>query len=380
MPRVETVIPPKYQPLLENLVLLRPSEILLDEQTAKARPGPPPANEEKAIAKLAQSFRETGQIVPLIVSEVGGKHYLIDGRRRRLAALQLDTADEPFLLACAVRRTGSAENSLRLAIHANLKRRGLTPLQFAYLCKELRSLYSWEGTRELSDYLQVSRAHISQHDKLLVRPAGMDKRTYEATLAKIKDGLMGADAAFYQLTNVEPTKAGEVLDAAQRKADREEAEKEAKREARQAEKRGDPPPATAKPSATQSASQNRGQSASQNRSATPKPAPRPLKPAPVQTKHLRAAAEEAGAVQKSTSKTLADYDRLFATLAGPSYPDTMRSFATVLSVQWKRGDCQDKDVVLHWNQIAILVQEAEQKPQKRPATRAAAPIQKRKRK
>jgi ParB-like chromosome segregation protein Spo0J len=208
---------------------LVPSQILRTKGNDFARPGPKPPDEQKSIEALARDLRNIGQIVPLVVGEpdIAGLYPLIDGKRR-LDAAELLTQESgvDFPLQCVI-RSGVQDDYLQAAIHANIRRRGLTALQLAYLIKELRAMHGWTGTAEVAVYLGVSRAQVSQHDKLLKRPDGMAESAYQDLLGLLQVGRAGAETAFYTLTHVEPSVAGQVLDRAQIIAEAEREQKSA---------------------------------------------------------------------------------------------------------------------------------------------------------
>jgi len=51
-------------------------------------------------------------------------------------------------------------------------------------------------TREVVCNLGVSRAQVSEHDKLLHKPEAMEQAVYDDLLAQVASGGMRADAAF----------------------------------------------------------------------------------------------------------------------------------------------------------------------------------------
>jgi transcriptional regulator with XRE-family HTH domain len=228
----------KTPPSFGELIWLRPGEIDQTGINKSARPGPSPPDEEKAIRGLAQELLKQGQIVPLIVTRSNhGGYVLIDGARRLRAAEWIEnncksteieifsTTREPFSavfntnafpLHCVVVPPVHDETGYeRMAIHANIKRRGLTALQLAHLISNLRLKHGWSGTAEVAKYLNVSRATVSEHDKLLRRPENMPQAAYDELLELLRTGRMGASTAFYALTHVEYEKSGEILKRAQ---------------------------------------------------------------------------------------------------------------------------------------------------------------------
>ena len=417
MARVETVIEnnappsePMFSPAGPRLVFLRPNQIVVDPLVAKSRPEPLPPDEDDSIGALAKSLQSDGQIVPCVVEQRSdGAYYLIDGGRRLKAARRID-AKEPFQLLCAVGASGSPEDALRLAIHANLKRRGYTALQLAKLCQDLRASHGWEGTREVALYLGVSRAQVSEHDKLLHKPEAMEQAVYDDLLAQVASGGMLADAAFYALTHIEPAKAGPVLQRAgeiAKQAKREivqepleapepvlptpEVETDApavqelqdggKEESSAPVKRGKPAVKTPKGVFDEQRRKHKERIAAEKAAKAAKAAGATgtdkaagaAGPVKVEKKHIRQAAKEAKALKadRPLQKTPAELRKLLEVLRGASYPDVMRNFISTLGDQWWRGDALDQEVIEHWNQICVLVEEATAKQPNSKIAKAA---------
>ena len=354
-----------------RLAMLLPSQIKRTAGNAAARPGPAPEDEQRAIEGLARDL-QIAQSVPVIVGppDANGLHPLIAGSRRLSAAELIgEQTGLPFRLECVIRPPD--RDYLFDSVRENIKRRGLTALQFAHLCAEIRKIKNWTGTAEVAAYLGVSRAMVSQHDKLLSRPTGMSEASYAELLALVQNGRAGSDTAFYALTHVEPGKTTEVLERAAELAEAAEAAK----------------PATTKPAKGSPASGKAGkvpktpaiapragklqESANKTETAQAKTAPEPApakKTAPVRVekKHVKQAAQELGAVKTSskTQRTLPELRTLCDKLRGTGYPDTMRNFISLLGDTWWRGDASEKEVVAHWTQIATLV-ESGQKQERR---------------
>jgi putative hemolysin len=98
--------------------------------------------------------------------------------------------------------------------------------------------------------------------------------------------------------------------------------------------------------------------------------PAPAAPV-VQKRHVERAAKEAKAVKKDAPKargraavspasgvtrTLPELRKLFDVMRGASYPDPMRSFVSEVD-RWWLGDATDKEVLSHWSQLAMLVED-----------------------
>lgn len=387
MARVETIVPANNPAF--GLVSLLPSEIQLDPETLKARPGPEPDHEDQQIEALAKSMSEIGQIVPLVVEARDSVFWLVDGRRRHQAAQSL----KGFRLQCVIRDKYSGVTALQTAIHANLKRRGYTPVQFANICEEVRKANSWTGTKEVAEYLGVSRAQVSQHDKLLTQPDGMDDKTYQDLIGKVASGKMGADAAFFTLTHVEPAKADKVLPRATALAAKEAAAKagvsatKASASSKAQDKASRPKPLGPKPTAAERkafAAANKEQlKKHKERVAAEKKAKATAKAeagakAKVTKKHVEQAAREERAIKTDLQRSIPDLRTLLQKLSTTAYPDVMRNFATQIDA-WTRGDATDRELLTQWSQIAQLC-EAQLEKTRNGSVKSKAAVKKSKQK
>jgi ParB/RepB/Spo0J family partition protein len=345
MPRVRTIIPKEQNEILRLL----PNEIALDPAFEIARPGPLSPGEQKSLEDLAFSMQEVGQIVPVVVTPRGNGYVLIDGRRRYEAAKLIDG----FKLDCVI---GWA--TIRTAIHANLKRRGYNHLQFAYLCAKLRKLNNWEGTKEISDYLGVSRAYVSQHDKLLRKPEGMNEDGFKELQMKVGSKGWGAEAAFYALTHVKADRVAEVLDLATQIANPIIHTTSVELINGTLSASTPQPEAPTQPSTRMSESE-----ASHEPSKTSKPASKPKSPPRVTEKHVRQAARELNAIKEDRplQRGLADFERVFKIMSSTAYPDIMRSFVSFMDQEWRRGEGSDEQLIARWTQLALLVENCRQR-------------------
>jgi ParB/RepB/Spo0J family partition protein len=361
MPRVETVVPDPGS--RANVLSLDPDEIQQDLETAKARPDPQP-DETASLAQLAASMADIGQIVPVVVDQRDDGYFIVDGRRRLAAAKTL----EDFKLLCVVR--GTSGDPLKTAIHANLKRKGYTPVQFAHICEEVRKANGWTGTKEVAEYLGVSRAQVSQHDKLLSKPEGIDDKTYRDLVQKVASGKMGADAAFYTLTHVDPAKAEKVLERAEASASKEAGAKADKKisaapsSRKEQQTASKPKPLGPKPTARQkkafAAETKALREQHKKRVAADKikkaaAIAKAKEEAKIEKKHLKEAAREEKAIKSDLQRSLPDLRALFAKLSTTAYPDVMRNFISQLDT-WLRGDATDREVSTQWGQIALLAE------------------------
>ena len=339
MARVETIV--KSEP--ELILRLRPEELWLDAAIGE-RPGPTPENEQRQIKRLVKSFRDVGQLVPLLIDS---NCKLIDGRRRREAALQLDSDEKPFLLKCVV-IDQAVEDPEQASIHANMKRRGYTPLQLAHLFARIRKQYRWKGTKEVAEFCGVSRAQVSQHDKLLEKPADMPDEVYEDLLEKISSGRIGSETAFYTLTNILPEATSAVMPRAEALAIQ-DASAVFDREVAKANR-------TTRPSASNrvEGSKSKPQKLTAKQIAEKKRTV--VAHAKIEKKHVVQAAREQKVVKKETQKTIPEALALLHKLDSTAYADPMRNLASFF-VCWLKSECEDADIIRVWGQVAMLVEQ-----------------------
>ena len=363
MARVETVVaevpPAPAAPLalrtLPDLITLDPNEI---EIGPTARPGPDSPDERRSIELLARDIRERGQIVPVVVEPAGyGSYRLIDGARR-LAAVKL--IGRP--ICCVVRMNDL--DSLQTAIHANLKRRGYTPLQFALLCAQIQRTQGWSGTKEVAAYVGVSRAQVSQHLKLLHKPPDMPTATYNDLLERVNQRTFQADAAFYTFTHVEPAKAEAVIDRAEQIAYMEEVGNAGKAQEGPSETGGSTP-TTSDGSKNDPDAPQAAKTGSTKATRKPKKTSKPSAGSkPVVTKaHVRQAAAEKQAetyTGHTLQRTIPEMRKLAEALRSTAYPDVMRNFISTWFGAWWRGDAKDNEVIAHWTAIARIVEAHEE--------------------
>jgi ParB/RepB/Spo0J family partition protein len=389
-----------HSPLTDRIVFVRPARLKI-EKLNHARPGPTPPQEQSRLSSLAQSMRENGQLTPVLVTEYSGSggngswdYALIDGRRRRDAALLIEREDSmEFPLACVV--ASGLDDPLKAGIHAN-KHAPLTPLQFAYLCKQVRKVHGWHGTKEVAEYLGVSRAQVSQHDKLLTRPEGMTKSAYEDLLSKVGSRRWGSEAAFYTLTHVEPVKADQVIARAEELATEETGEteefsevpEESSESPQEASEYEESQSDTSTPQQIDPGESETRQTGKEKRvrsdgkrdkdiktpewmkeqkqkskervaakkaaKTTAKETARPS--ASVGRRHVEKAAREAAALKstapQSQSRGVPDLLRLLELLSGDGYPKLMREFADALRTSWWTGQVDDEHIVWRWEAIA----------------------------
>lgn len=293
----------------ETLVRLLPDEIVVDDISHNARPLYNAESEMEDLEGLAKSMEEDGQLEPILVRpQMVGMPRLIAGRRRIDAAYLINSRksakDEPFrLLAMVVQDKYAADkDAFRAAIMENVKRKNLSPIQFALICANVRERESWDGpkqTKKVATYLEVSPATVTTHEKLLT----LDKDLQE----QVHDGSISAKAAF-DLLDVKPEKRGKVLeDAKELSGDGDRAESSVDDEVE---------------------------------TTTPK-----KRKKPVQSKDVRKAIRATeGATEKALSRSRKDIVEWFEMSNGPAYgfeDGPVRQFLTYF-MKWASGEGTDR--------------------------------------
>jgi len=189
---------------------------IVDDPITEVRLGPKDKDEAKKLKELSQDIAENGLIEPVVVRKVGdnGSYAVIAGHRR-VAAIKLLGQDTVH----AVLRDADDDQAARIAISENLKRKNFSPYSLALLMQKIRKQFNWggeEGTRPVAEYLGVSPATVTEHEKLLTM---VPKEVQQAVHA----GAMSFAAAQELWQNVQPEKVGKVAAKAQEIADREAA-------------------------------------------------------------------------------------------------------------------------------------------------------------
>lgn len=297
-----------------GLIWLHPQEVIVGEEVLKARPMYDAGEEMDAIQDLVQSIRTNGQLHPIVVRKntlTDGQYRLVAGRRRVEAAnminAELGKSEMPFRLkAVVVDGIVTDKEAFRAAIAENLKRKDLSPIQFAALIENVRKEFGWsggKGTKKVAEYLQVSPAQITQHEKL----AGLS----EEHKAKVHSGVWSAETAF-EVLNTKEDKRDEVIKDAERLA---ESESEAG-------------------SGTETTIDGEGTGRTHVTVGSKKGA------AKVSAKHVRRAAKEADAEKVVKPRTKKDILEFFELSNGPAYGfenGTIRMFLSYLTGDYASG-------------------------------------------
>ena len=149
--------------------------------------------EKEALNELANSIKERGIILPLVVrnsEDQDEKYELIAGERRWQAAQFAGLHEVPVIII-------EADNlkSLELAIIENVQRKDLNPIEEAEGYKRLINEFSYDQDK-VSKFIGKSRAHISNCLRLLTLPQEIIELIIEEKLsqghAKILVGLENA--------------------------------------------------------------------------------------------------------------------------------------------------------------------------------------------
>ena len=133
-----------------------------------------PRQRVEAIADLADSMREHGQLQPIVVRPMPTGYELIAGHRRLEAARILGWTE-----IAAVVRDETAEQAYILMLVENLQREDLTPKEEASALEVLVRERGW-STRQVGDAIKRSHIYISRRlrvfeDDVLAGPVLADK-------------------------------------------------------------------------------------------------------------------------------------------------------------------------------------------------------------
>lgn len=180
----------------KQLLFLSPDDISLPDIT-DVRPWSTKMGDTEeeinAIEALASTITEEGQNTPVEIRRNGEGFELVAGRRRHRAVALINAGkakgEEPLLLVAIVSTDAKPltdPKAFRHAMLENLHRKGLSPMDYAYDIKTIREKFGWDGskgTKKVADFLKVSPAQITQHEKLLELPEDIQVKIHKGDLS-----------------------------------------------------------------------------------------------------------------------------------------------------------------------------------------------------
>jgi ParB/RepB/Spo0J family partition protein len=132
--------------------------------------------DEKRLAELEASIRQSGLVTALTVRANGGdKFVLIAGERRLIAAKRAGLTEVPVVI-----REG--ENVLAAAIAENLIREDLDPIEEARALQRLSEAEKLATHKQLAKRVGKSSAYVSERLRLLALPEQVQARVADATV------------------------------------------------------------------------------------------------------------------------------------------------------------------------------------------------------
>lgn len=189
-----------------------PDEIQIDE-TVNVRPYSKltPEAEELEMESLAASIEAEGQLQPVRVRLIDNVPHLIMGERRVRAIhrINMKNGESPLKVQAVVVEGVTDSEAFRQAAIENLQRRAMTPMDLAGVIERVRKENGWTGvknTAKVAEFLKVSSATVTQHEKLL-------KLTDELK-ARVHKGELSGQAAMELQANVKPEEQEKVIEDA----------------------------------------------------------------------------------------------------------------------------------------------------------------------
>jgi ParB family chromosome partitioning protein len=190
---------------------------LCDIDKIEANPNQPRSYFDKEkLSQLADSISERGVIQPLLVSPSGGNRYTLIAGERRLRAARLAGEEE---VPVVIMETGSADESLELALIENIQRQDLNPMEeaqaYSRLIKEFNLTQEQVAQKvgrkrstvtnvlrllKLPDFLQndVSHSILSEgHARVLLRLKDDFQR-----MQQIRDRIVNEELSVRQTENI----------------------------------------------------------------------------------------------------------------------------------------------------------------------------------
>lgn len=126
--------------------------------------------DEESLAELAQSIREVGVLLPLIVRPIAeGEYELIAGERRLRAAKLAELTEVPVIV-----RPASAQDSLEMALIENVQREDISPIDCAVAYRQLSGEFGLSQD-DIADKVGKSRVAVANTMRLLKLPEAVQR-------------------------------------------------------------------------------------------------------------------------------------------------------------------------------------------------------------
>lgn len=325
-------------------ITLSLDKVALDPIT-DVRSGPAGKDETVRIDNLAKSMYEEGQLQPIVVRPgTDGTYLLIAGRRRFLAKqlIAKHLADNKQLNSPvtidAIVVDKDDDQAYIAAIQENLQRKQFSPIELAGNIAEIRRRKDFNGpdwSKQVADFLRVSRATVTTHAALLELPVDIRAKTHRGELT--------AQMAFDLLSVAKAkgtAKAQEVLADAEEAAKTEAAEKAAKAGKPGKGKSNEPTPVSG------------------SKNSVPDKAR-------VTREHILDAARKTDSIQKP--RTRAEILALFEAVleSADPYPPLMVDFCKTLVTRYATGLVGDRGIL---NKLDAISEALTEKPARKKAS------------
>ncbi len=155
-----------------------PTAILTDAIRANSQQ-PRRRFDEESLAELAQSIREVGVLLPLIVRPVSdGRYELIAGERRLRAAKHTGLSEVPVIV-----RSASAQDSLEIALIENLQRQDINAVECAHAYRQLADKFGL-SQEQIAQKVGKSRSAVANTMRILKLPEEMQKAISDGTVTE----------------------------------------------------------------------------------------------------------------------------------------------------------------------------------------------------
>ena len=386
-----------------DVLWLDPELLLVDESVYRMRER---RGESyiRHIEQLARSIEELGQLQEALVRPTEDGYMLVAGqcrkdaleylRERGLTAVKLRCRVLPSPISGDHSAAGLAQSAeedalvaFRIAGEENLKRRSFNPLEIARLFESTRAKFGY-STKEVAKFWGVSRATVTQYEKLVDAPADVQQA--------LTEGRMTAEGAL-ELMKVGEAEREQVAADAAADAEREEQAKwtphgqpqaKGKSKGKSAGKGKGKAAAKATQDAPQDApgaaagapeapeAQGEAGSGATSVPETPTEPVEPEKPTPpvkVTARHVKAAAKKRGTAVGGAPRGYEVKD-LFTSFTGPALRLPVREFCGLV-LEWLKGNESVKKVeraLWTLNDQLPLKAKAEPKPKPEPKAKVKA--------
>lgn len=159
------------------VLFVHPADIVAD-LAFNTRSAP---HDDASVEEMAESIKTNGQIHPVLCrKDKDGRLRLVAGFRRHAAGMLISETDDAFRLKATITDCNDEEAFTR-NLAENVEHKHLSPIDVAHAQRRCAEQYGWDGKR-IATFFRMSASYVSQHKKLLVLPAKIQRQVHEGKI------------------------------------------------------------------------------------------------------------------------------------------------------------------------------------------------------